>query len=45
MLEKLRRFPYLVISRLIGEEARLLALFHTSRNPERWQARVRSSRN
>jgi hypothetical protein len=31
-------FPYVVIFRLIGEEARLLAFIHTSRNPGRWRA-------
>jgi plasmid stabilization system protein ParE len=39
----LRRFPYVLIFRLRGEEARLLAFFHTSRNPRRWQARVSGS--
>ena len=41
----LRRFPYVLIFRLIGEEARLLSFFHTSRDPRHWQARVRNSGN
>jgi plasmid stabilization system protein ParE len=41
----LGRFPYVLIFRLFGEEARLLSFFHTSRDPRRWQARVRNSRN
>jgi plasmid stabilization system protein ParE len=41
----LRRFPYLLIFRLIGEEARLLAFVHTRRDPRHWQARVRGARN
>jgi plasmid stabilization system protein ParE len=40
----LRGFPYVLIFRLRGDEARLLAFFHTSRDPSRWQARVRSRR-
>lgn len=41
----LHRFPYVIIFRLIAEEARVLSFFHTSRDPRRWQARVRNSRN
>ena len=41
----LRGFPYVMIFRLVVEEARLLAFFHTSRNPGRWRARVRRSPN
>jgi toxin ParE1/3/4 len=37
----LRRFPYILIFRVRDEEVRLLAVFHTSRNPRRWRSRVR----
>jgi plasmid stabilization system protein ParE len=37
----LRRFPYIVIFRVRGEEVHILAVFHTRRDPRRWQRRVR----
>jgi plasmid stabilization system protein ParE len=37
----LRRFPYALIFRIEENEVRVLACYHTSRNPRRWRARVR----
>lgn len=36
----LRRFPYCLFYKLIGEEIVVLACFHASRDPEIWQRRV-----
>ena len=36
----LHRFPYALIYRLVQDEVRLLAVFHTSRNPRRWRGRL-----
>jgi plasmid stabilization system protein ParE len=35
----LRRFPYAVYYRELPESIRILAVFHTSRDPSRWQSR------
>jgi plasmid stabilization system protein ParE len=40
----LRDFPYALIFRVSDTEARILACFHTSRDPRRWQTRVRRDR-
>ena len=39
----LHRFPYALIFRVADSEVRLVGCFHTSRDPRRWQARVRRS--
>jgi len=39
----LHRFPYVLFFRVLEDEARLLAFFHTRRDARRWQARVRRS--
>ncbi len=40
----MRRFPYVLLFRLVGDDAFLLVLHHSSRHPRRWQARVRRPR-
>lgn len=35
----LRRFPYAIYYRQLSDRIRVLAVFHTSRNPSGWQAR------
>jgi plasmid stabilization system protein ParE len=35
----LRRFPYAIYYRHLSDRIRVLAVFHTSRNPSGWQAR------
>jgi toxin ParE1/3/4 len=40
----LHAFPYALIFRLIGDDARLLACIHLSRRPSIWQTRVRRDR-
>ncbi len=35
----LRRFPYGIYYRLVGERILVVACFHTSRDPKRWRAR------
>ncbi len=35
-----RRFPYIVLYREEAEEVIVISVFHTSRNPSIWQARV-----
>jgi toxin ParE1/3/4 len=37
----LRRFPHILIFLVEDREVRLLAFFHTRRNPERWRSRIR----
>jgi plasmid stabilization system protein ParE len=37
----IRRFPYALIFRVEDTEVRLLACYHTSRNPRRWRDRIR----
>ncbi|WP_416211093.1 type II toxin-antitoxin system RelE/ParE family toxin [Nitrospirillum sp. BR 11828] len=37
---RLRDFPYLVIYRLAGDTVQVVAFFHTSRSPRRWQRRM-----
>ena len=34
-----RKFPYCVFYRKIGSEIRVIAIFHSKRNPARWQSR------
>ena len=34
-----RRFPYSVFYRIVGEDLLVLACFHGSRNPRRWEGR------
>ena len=36
----LRRFPYFVIFREIGDTAYVVAVFHTSRDPRTWRQRT-----
>ena len=36
-----RRFPYAVIFLVEADHVEVLAVFHSSRNPRRWQERVR----
>jgi len=36
----LRRFPYAVYYRELTDRIRVLAVYHTSRNPARWQRRT-----
>ena len=35
----LKRFPYAVYYRVLADRIRVLAVFHTARNPSRWQSR------
>ncbi len=35
----LRRFPYALFYRVVGDDAFVLACFHASRDPKRWQER------
>ena len=35
----LRRFPYSVFYRIVGDDVVVLACFHGSRNPRRWEGR------
>ena len=35
----LRRFPYAVYYRELPDRVRILAVYHTSRDPSRWQSR------
>ncbi|HVS11496.1 MAG TPA: type II toxin-antitoxin system RelE/ParE family toxin [Planctomycetota bacterium] len=35
----LRRFPYSVFYRIVGEDVVVVACFHGSRNPRRWEGR------
>ncbi|MHB1560473.1 MAG: type II toxin-antitoxin system RelE/ParE family toxin [Isosphaeraceae bacterium] len=35
-----RRFPYVVLDREEAEEVIIISVFHTSRNPSIWQARI-----
>jgi len=32
-------FPYVVVFRVSGDVVEVIAFFHTSRNPRRWQER------
>ena len=34
---KLRRFPYLIIFRLKGNDIEVLGVFHAASNPEKWR--------
>lgn len=36
----LQRFPYAIYYRVLADRIRVLAVYHTSRNPSRWQSRV-----
>jgi plasmid stabilization system protein ParE len=36
----LTRFPYAVYYRVLGDRIRVLAVFHTSRDPSKWQSRA-----
>jgi len=36
----LRRFPYVVFYRLLGEEIIVVACFHAKRDPTQWRART-----
>ncbi len=36
----LRRFPYALFFRIIGEKVQVLACFHTRRNPRVWRRRA-----
>jgi plasmid stabilization system protein ParE len=36
----IRRFPYNVVYSLDGEQLLIIACFHTSRDPKRWQERL-----
>jgi toxin ParE1/3/4 len=35
-----QRFPYAVYYRVRGQQVVILAVFHSSRNPEAWQRRL-----
>jgi plasmid stabilization system protein ParE len=35
----LRRFPYAVYYRVLADRIRVLAVFHTARDPARWRSR------
>lgn len=35
-----KRFPYVVIYRLVNDTVQVVAVFHTSRNPDDWKSRV-----
>ena len=35
-----KRFPYLVVYRILGKELIVVAVFHTSRDPAVWQQRI-----
>lgn len=37
----LRRFPFAVFYEITTDEIRVIAVFHSRRDPERWQSRVR----
>lgn len=37
---RLRRFPYSLFYRIVGEECFVIACFHASRDPKQWQRRV-----
>lgn len=37
---RLRRFPYSLFYRIVGDECFVLACFHASRDPKRWQERT-----
>jgi toxin ParE1/3/4 len=39
----LRRFPYSVYYRILKKQVAILAVYHQSRNPRRWQKRRRKS--
>jgi plasmid stabilization system protein ParE len=36
----LKRFPYAVIYKLVGDDVLVTACFHTSRDPASWKARI-----
>lgn len=36
----LRRFPYAISYRVLPDRIRVLAVYHTARNPLRWQSRT-----
>jgi len=36
----LRRFPYLLIFRVFGDEVRIVGCFHNRRDPRRWRSRI-----
>jgi plasmid stabilization system protein ParE len=36
----LNRFPYAVYYRVLADRIRVLAVFHTARDPSRWQSRT-----
>ena len=36
---RLKRFPYLVVYEIVGEDAFVLAFAHTSRRPNYWRSR------
>jgi plasmid stabilization system protein ParE len=36
----LKRFPYVVYYRVLADRIRVLAVYHTARDPARWQART-----
>ncbi len=37
----LRRFPFIILYAIQGDRVVVVAVFHTSRNPRRWQRRVK----
>ena len=37
---RLRRYPYSLFFRIVGDECFVLACFHAKRNPRRWQERA-----
>jgi plasmid stabilization system protein ParE len=37
---RVERFPYLVIYQVMAAEITIIAVFHTSRDPSQWQARL-----
>jgi plasmid stabilization system protein ParE len=39
---KLRRFPYLVYYRALADKIEVLAVWHGSRHPRVWRARIKS---
>jgi toxin ParE1/3/4 len=36
----LTRFPYAIYYRVLADRIRVLAVYHTSRDPSRWQSRA-----
>ena len=37
---KLRRFPYLIYYRVLSEQIEVVAVLHSSRDPQLWQSRI-----